>query len=109
MGKAGLFVIPMLVAFSTFGAANGSTYTSSRSVFGAAKDHLLPDFLSGLHTRYRTPVPAILFLVGTFWPKYVLGWMDPNSTTGQKFHKKIQPGGPLFSWNIGPLDQVCQD
>ena len=63
MGKAGLIVIPILVAFSTFGAANGGTYTSSRSVYGAAKDHLLPDFLSGLHTHYRTPVPAILFLV----------------------------------------------
>ena len=65
LGKAGLIVIPILVAFSTFGAANGGTYASSRSVYGAAKDHLLPDCLSGLHTHYRTPVPAILFLVGT--------------------------------------------
>ena len=65
LGKAGLIVIPILVAFSTFGAANGGTYASSRSVYGAAKDHFLPDCLSGLHTHYRTPVPAILFLVGT--------------------------------------------
>ena len=64
LGKVGLIVIPILVAFSTFGAANGGTFTSSRSIYGAAKDHLLPDFLSGLHTHYRTPVPAILFLVG---------------------------------------------
>ena len=32
-------------------------------MFGAAKDRLLPDVLSGLHTQYRTPVPAIIYLV----------------------------------------------
>ena len=34
---------------------------------------------------------------------------DPNSTTGLKFHKKFGPGGPLFSWNIGPLDRIFRD
>ena len=34
---------------------------------------------------------------------------DPNSTIGLKFHKNFNPGGPLFLWNIGPLDQVFQD
>ena len=34
---------------------------------------------------------------------------DPNSTTGLKFHQKFGPGEPLFSWNIGPLDQIFQD
>ena len=53
----------MLVAFSTFGAANGTIFTSSRATFGAAKDRLLPDFLSGLHAKYRTPIPAIIFMV----------------------------------------------
>ena len=32
-------------------------------MFGAAKDRLLPDVLSGLHTQYRIPVPAIIYLV----------------------------------------------
>ena len=63
LGKAGLIIIPIFVAFSTFGAANGSVYTSSRLIFGAARDHLLPDSLSGLHTKYKTPVPAIILLV----------------------------------------------
>ena len=65
LGKAGLVLIPIFVAFSTFGAANGSVYTSSRLIFGAARDHLLPDSLSGLHTKYKTPVPATLFLVSS--------------------------------------------
>ena len=64
MGKAGLVVIPILVALSTFGAANGSVYTSSRLIFGAAREGLLPDCLSGLHTKYKTPVPALILLVG---------------------------------------------
>ena len=63
LGKTGLVVIPVLVAFSTFGAANGTIFTSSRATFGAAKDRLLPDFLSGLHAKYRTPIPAIIFMV----------------------------------------------
>ena len=57
-------MIPILVAFSTFGAANGSIYISSRLIFGAARDSLLPDFLSGLHVKYKTPIPALIFLVG---------------------------------------------
>ena len=64
LGKAGLVIIPILVSFSTFGAANGSIYITSRLIFGAARDHLLPEFLSSLHTKFRTPVPALILLVG---------------------------------------------
>ena len=63
LGKTGLVVIPILVSFSTFGAANGAIYITSRLIFGAARDHLLPEFLSSLHTKFRTPVPAIILLV----------------------------------------------
>lgn len=63
LGKAGLIVIPILVSFSTFGAANGSIYITSRLIFGAARDNLLPDFLRGLHVKRRTPIPALILLV----------------------------------------------
>lgn len=63
LGKAGLVVIPILVSFSTFGAANGSIYITSRLLFGAARDNLLPDFLRGLHVKRRTPIPALILLV----------------------------------------------
>ena len=72
LGKAGLVLIPIFVAFSTFGAANGSVYTSSRLIFGAARDSLLPDCLSGLHTKYKTPVPALFFLVSSLIIVYVV-------------------------------------
>ena len=70
LGKAGLIVIPILVSFSTFGAANGSIYITSRLIFGAARDNLLPDFLRSLHTKRRTPVPALILLVRTIILKY---------------------------------------
>ena len=63
LGKAGLVLIPIFVAVSTFGAANLSIYQSSRLTFAAARDGVLPDFLSGLHTKYKTPVPALVLLV----------------------------------------------
>ena len=65
LGKAGLIVIPILVSFSTFGAANGSIYITSRLIFSAARDNLLPDFLRGLYIKRRTPVPALILLVTT--------------------------------------------
>ena len=34
---------------------------------------------------------------------------DPNSTTGLIFHENLGPGGPFFSWNIGPLERIFQD
>ena len=51
------------ISFSTFGATNGSIYITSRLIFGAARDNLLPDFLRGLHVKRRTPVPALILLV----------------------------------------------
>ena len=75
LGKAGLIVIPILVSFSTFGAANGSIYITSRLIFGAARDNLLPDFLRGLHVKRRTPVPALILLVrGTVLVLCFGGW-----------------------------------
>ena len=64
-------VIPILVSFSTFGAANGSIYITSRLIFGAAREQLLPEFLSSLHTKFRTPVPALILLVGVLVCNYL--------------------------------------
>ena len=37
--------------------------TVSRVKFVAARDGLLPSFLSGVHNKYRTPLPAIVVSV----------------------------------------------
>ena len=60
MGTAGVVVMLLLVSLSTFGAANGSLYVGSRVIFVAAREGDLPDFLSGIGTTAKTPVPSII-------------------------------------------------
>ncbi len=63
MGKAGLVIIPLLVAVSNFGSLVGTLFTGSRITFSAARDGLLPEFLSGIQKNFKTPLPATLMLV----------------------------------------------
>ena len=85
LGKAGLIVIPLLVALTTLGAANGSifagtryetasmvglrsnrmhSFLDSRIFYVAARGGQLPDMFSGVHRTYKTPMPATLLHVG---------------------------------------------
>ena len=62
LGK-GLFIIPLIVALSTFGAALASMFTTTRIIHSSARDGLLPKMFSGVHNSYKTPVPAVLLVV----------------------------------------------
>jgi len=53
--------IPVLVACSTFGAANGCAFTSGRIVFVAARAGHAPRVLAGVQRTRKTPLPAIVF------------------------------------------------
>ncbi|XP_031568721.1 b(0,+)-type amino acid transporter 1-like [Actinia tenebrosa] len=55
------WVIPILVACSTFGTANGNAFAGGRLVFAAAREGHLPKFLAMVHTKRHTPLPALLF------------------------------------------------
>ena len=63
LGKAGLVIIPLLVAVAIFGSLIGTVFTGSRITFSAARDGFLPDFMSGLHRSSKTPLPAVILLV----------------------------------------------
>lgn len=63
LGNFGLVIIPFLVAISNFGSLVGTVFTGSRVTFTAARDGLLPEFLSGIHRDFKTPLPAIFMLV----------------------------------------------
>lgn len=54
-------IIPICVAFSTFGSANGNIFCSSRLCFAAARRRHQISVLSTIHRARATPVPAVIF------------------------------------------------
>ncbi|XP_062591735.1 b(0,+)-type amino acid transporter 1-like isoform X2 [Saccostrea cucullata] len=57
-------LIPIFVAMSTFGAANGSCFTGGRLTFVAAREGHLPKVLSYVHIKKFTPLPSLM--ISTF-------------------------------------------
>lgn len=54
-------IIPICVAFSTFGSANGNIFCSSRLCFAAARRRHQISVLSTIHRTRATPIPAVIF------------------------------------------------
>lgn len=54
-------VMPLFVACSCYGAANGSIFTNGRVVCSAAKEGHMPRFLATINEHFNTPLRAIMF------------------------------------------------
>ncbi|XP_013381450.1 b(0,+)-type amino acid transporter 1 isoform X2 [Lingula anatina] len=54
-------IIPISVAMSTFGAANGTAFTGGRLCFVAAREGHLMSILSMVHVKKYTPLPSMIF------------------------------------------------
>ncbi|ELT93123.1 hypothetical protein CAPTEDRAFT_153744 [Capitella teleta] len=52
-------VAPICVALTVVGSLNATMLTSSRLIFAAARDGLLPGVMSTIHVHYRTPWVAL--------------------------------------------------
>ncbi|KAI3610438.1 L-methionine transporter [Moniliophthora roreri] len=63
-GSIGGNVFAFMVAFSCFGALNGSFFTSSRLVYAAGRESYLPAFFGRLHKTRKTPLNATLLQTG---------------------------------------------
>ncbi|KAE9415296.1 hypothetical protein Angca_004489 [Angiostrongylus cantonensis] len=55
------FIMPIFVACSTIGSANGVIFTSSRLFFVGAREGHMPQILTMINKTTRTPIPAVVF------------------------------------------------
>uniref|UniRef100_A0A674MFV6 Solute carrier family 7 member 9 n=1 Tax=Takifugu rubripes TaxID=31033 RepID=A0A674MFV6_TAKRU len=55
------WVVPLFVAFSTFGAANGSCFTAGRISYVSSREGHMVQILSFISLKHCTPSPAIIF------------------------------------------------
>lgn len=55
------FVMPIFVACSTIGSANGVIFTSSRLFYVGAREGHMPLVLTMINKQTRTPIPAVVF------------------------------------------------
>lgn len=55
------FIMPIFVACSTIGSANGVIFTSSRLFFVGAREGHMPQILTMINRSARTPIPAVVF------------------------------------------------
>jgi amino acid transporter len=57
------FIVVLLVSFWWFGWSGTVFLSSTRVIFAAALDRMLPEWVSKIETRTRTPVNALLLMV----------------------------------------------
>ena len=79
------WLMPLSVAFSTFGAANGTIFAAGRLCYVASREGHLVDVLSFVHVKKLTPAPAVLFhaviALGMVWSGSIEGLIDFFSFT----------------------------
>lgn len=60
LGRSGETLVLLGAAISTLGYVTGDMLAAPRMPYALARDALLPNFLSSIHERYRTPHVAII-------------------------------------------------
>ena len=60
LGRKVAYVMPVLVALSCFGAANGTVFACGRLTLAAAREGHMPEAFGMIHKKRLTPIPAVL-------------------------------------------------
>ena len=87
LGEAGLFVLSAAVIGAILSGLLGFYMATSRLLFAMARDKVIPQTFSKLHSKYKTPRNAILFIlavsvIAPFMGRTVLGWIVDMASLG---------------------------
>lgn len=87
LGRGGLFVLSASVIAAILSGLLGFFMATSRLIFAMSRDKVLPALFSKLHSKYKTPRNAILFIlavsvIAPFMGRTVLGWIVDMASLG---------------------------
>lgn len=87
LGKAGLIFLGAAVLAAILSGIVGFYMATSRLLYSMSKEQVLPEWFGKLHSDYKTPANAILFvmmisLIAPFFGKTALGWIVDMSSVG---------------------------
>lgn len=87
LGNAGLIFLGIAVLAAILSGIIGFYMATSRLLYSMAKENVLPAWFGKLHTKYKTPANAILFvlviaLIAPFFGRTALGWIVDMSSLG---------------------------
>jgi len=87
LGLFGLVWIYISVLAAILSGILGFYMATSRLLFSMAREKVIPSIFGKLHTKYKTPVYSILFvmvisLIAPFFGRTVLGWIVDMSSLG---------------------------
>jgi amino acid transporter len=71
------WLMPLSVAISTFGSANGTIFAAGRLCYVASREGHLVDVLSFVHKDNLTPAPALLFNVSQSLTGHIFSCVRP--------------------------------
>ena len=85
-GYIGLGVLAIAIIMGIFTGLNGFLMSASRLLFSMGRSGIMPTAFSKLHSKYKTPYVAIIFLVVTLIAPWLgrtaLTWIVDMSSTG---------------------------
>lgn len=87
LGKIGLFILGIAMFCAVVSGINAFFISTSRLMHAMAKEKALPAVFGELHSKYRTPVTAILFvlllsLIAPWFGRKVLSWVVDMTSVG---------------------------
>ena len=107
LGNIGLFFLGFSVLAAILSGIMGFYMATSRLLYAMAMEKILPTFFGRLHTKYKTPDRAILFIllvsiVAPFMGRTALGWIVDMSSVGAAIgYGYTSAAAARYAWKNG--------